>query len=366
MTVIYLMFCVEIEIYLRRGLDCCIQMRQKLSCDDPFDVTAPCRGFSGDCNDLQEAFTPLYGSDLIGFRCLTFPNPALFSDDIKSGLICAAIGIPFQVVFEMIFEHYTERTVVEGWLTWRGVARLFRGPLDWRFSRGRASPTRFTRMWARSSRTVMEAITGTVDYLWKALRGARGAAALPATRQRRISNIRLAMLDPANARSGLVRRASQAHAQAAHCDNLMQGRKQAAGLATSMMLIYITWAALTYYAVTRGAKQRRSLANCGVPLIPHASANHLFNHPPLVNHHVPITAGAVMYKLLGIKSEVRFLRDWGVRAPGRETQAIISTPAQASARSRLVPTASRQCLLHCTHSADSRWSLPPHESHIPA
>lgn len=97
---------------------------------------------------------------------------------------------------------------------------------------------------------------------------------MPVTRQRRISNIRAAMLDPANARRGVVRRASQAHAQAAYHDNLLQGRRQMVGLATSMLLIYITWAALTYYAVTRGA---------------------------------------IIYKLLGIKSEVRFLRDWAVR-----------------------------------------------------
>lgn len=85
------------------------------------------------------------------------------------------------------------------------------------------------------------------------------------------------MIDPANANRGLVRRASQAHAQAAFLDNLNQGRRQTIGLTTSMVLIYISWAALTYYAVTRGA---------------------------------------IMYRLLGIKSEVRFLRDWAVRAAG--------------------------------------------------
>lgn len=176
-TVIYLMFCVEIEIYARRGLDCCSQMRQKICPDSVDDVTLPCRGFSGDCNDLQATFTPLYGSNLVGFRCNTFPNPALFSDDIKSGLICAALGIPFQLVFEMFFEHYNERTVIEGWLTWRGVARLLRGPMDWRFTRGSTSPSRFTRMWARCSRTFMEIVTGTVDLLWKAVRRAQAASA---------------------------------------------------------------------------------------------------------------------------------------------------------------------------------------------
>lgn len=172
MTVIYLMFCVEIEIYLRRGLDCCSQMRARLCPDTVNDVTLPCRGFSGDCNDLQATFTPLYGSDLLGFRCATFPNPALFSDDIKSGLICAAIGIPFQILYEMFFEYYNERAVVEGWLTWRGVARALRGPLDWRFSRDAGSPSRFTRMWTRCSRTIMEEMMGTVELLWKGVWGA--------------------------------------------------------------------------------------------------------------------------------------------------------------------------------------------------
>ena len=92
------MFVVEIYLYLRRGLKCCVSLRAVLGCAG--GPGAPCRGFKGTCTALKAQFAGVYGSGVASFTCRDFPNPNSTTHTIAAGIICAAAGWPVLVLLE--------------------------------------------------------------------------------------------------------------------------------------------------------------------------------------------------------------------------------------------------------------------------
>ena len=73
---------------------------QVLECDpDP----APCRGFTGDCSDLQAQFSGVQGAIPDDFYCAAFPDDDSQMDSLIVGLIGAAVMFPVGGFLQLLF-----------------------------------------------------------------------------------------------------------------------------------------------------------------------------------------------------------------------------------------------------------------------
>jgi hypothetical protein len=94
---------VEVWFYQSKGATCCRELRELLGCDGG-DLAAPCRGFAGDCADLQAQFVELPsevlpdGADVAGYECHAFPDDDRRIDQLWVGLIFAAVAIPLRYI----------------------------------------------------------------------------------------------------------------------------------------------------------------------------------------------------------------------------------------------------------------------------
>ena len=90
---------VEVWFYYSKSYNCCVEIRGLL--DDgsgglcpPYDFAAPCRGFVGNCADVQQQFGDV-GALPAEYECTQFPDEKAPLDKLIAGLIGCAVAIPF-------------------------------------------------------------------------------------------------------------------------------------------------------------------------------------------------------------------------------------------------------------------------------
>jgi hypothetical protein len=122
------------RFYFSRGANCCLEIRALLECDPAGD----CRGFAGDCADIQAQFSGVQGPYLYGepgvppeehtylddWVCHAFPDDAYITDQFLVALISVAVALPIDLLLARAFEIANEGDAVECWLdappgTWK-------------------------------------------------------------------------------------------------------------------------------------------------------------------------------------------------------------------------------------------------------
>ena len=149
---------VEVWFFQQKGATCCSQLRELVGCSANLDV--PCRGFSGDCADLQRQFEELPpqvlppGADVAGFTCHAFPDDDNPIDKFFVGLIFAATAIPLRYILQVMLEMSNEAEHAEAWVSLsrkdRLIARLLcLGPFSWHYADPERRPNILLRLYAR-------------------------------------------------------------------------------------------------------------------------------------------------------------------------------------------------------------------------
>lgn len=82
------MLTVDCWLWWNRASLCCAEMRDVLGCGA--DPAQPCRGFTGDCGQLQDQFGKVPGSGLDTYSCTQFPTQTIPLH--KFLVICLMIG----------------------------------------------------------------------------------------------------------------------------------------------------------------------------------------------------------------------------------------------------------------------------------
>jgi hypothetical protein len=95
-------FTLEVFFYQLKARSCCTALRELLGCDGA-DFTAPCRGFTGGCADLQAQFAALPpaslgGVDLATYECHAFPDQNRLGHQFWVGLAFVAVAIPIRYI----------------------------------------------------------------------------------------------------------------------------------------------------------------------------------------------------------------------------------------------------------------------------
>jgi hypothetical protein len=93
---------LQVWFYQVKATACCTELRLLLGCDI-VDLISPCRGFLGDCGDLQEQFQTLppevlEGANLVDYECHAFPDDDKPIDQFFVGLIFVAVAIPMRFI----------------------------------------------------------------------------------------------------------------------------------------------------------------------------------------------------------------------------------------------------------------------------
>jgi hypothetical protein len=120
----------------------------------------PCRGFRGDCADLQRQFEELPpqvlppGADVAGFTCHAFPDDDNPIDKFFVGLIFAATAIPLRYILQVMLEMSNEAEHAEAWVSLsrkdRLIARLLcLGFFSWHYADPERRPNILLRLYAR-------------------------------------------------------------------------------------------------------------------------------------------------------------------------------------------------------------------------
>jgi hypothetical protein len=151
---------VEVWFFQRKGATCCAELRALLGC--PGALGSACRGFGGDCADLQSQFAelppevlPEGAAELLAdWECHAFPDEENPIDSFFVGLIFAATAIPLRYILEVLLGMSNEADHSEAWVTMtrttRTIARClgFR-PFSWRYADAERRPSLLLRLYAR-------------------------------------------------------------------------------------------------------------------------------------------------------------------------------------------------------------------------
>jgi hypothetical protein len=111
------------QFFYSRGANCCAEIRALLECDP----VGPCRGFEGDCADIQAQFETVQGPYMYGmppeehlyldeYVCHAFPDDAYVTDQIFVGLISVAVALPVDIFLAKAFELANEGDEPGNWL----------------------------------------------------------------------------------------------------------------------------------------------------------------------------------------------------------------------------------------------------------
>jgi hypothetical protein len=150
---------VEIWFFQRKSATCCRELRELLGCAEGA-LGSPCRGFGGDCADLQAQFLELPpevlppGADVAGYECHAFPDDDNPIDQFWVGLIFAASAVPLRYIITILMESANEAEHSEAWMRMPRrdalVARcLGFKPFSWRYADVAKRPAWVLRFWAR-------------------------------------------------------------------------------------------------------------------------------------------------------------------------------------------------------------------------
>jgi hypothetical protein len=150
---------VEVWFFQRKSATCCAQLRALLGCADTA-LGTPCRGYAGDCADLQAQFLELPpevlppGADVAGFTCHAFPDDDNPIDQFWVGLIFAASAIPLRYIITILMESANEAEHSEAWVRMKRsdalIARCFGFKrFSWRYADVANRPAWALRFWAR-------------------------------------------------------------------------------------------------------------------------------------------------------------------------------------------------------------------------
>jgi hypothetical protein len=149
---------VEVWFFQQKGATCCSQLRELVGCSADLDV--PCRGFVGDCADLQAQFAELPpevlppGADVAGFECHAFPDEDNPIDSFFVGLIFAATAIPLRYILQVMLQMSNEAEFSESWVSLtrkdRLIARVLGlGRFSWHYADPKRRPNLLLRLYAR-------------------------------------------------------------------------------------------------------------------------------------------------------------------------------------------------------------------------
>ena len=170
---------VEVWFFQVKANACCGQVRQLLGCSD--DFAAPCRGFSGDCADVEAQFAELLlpdGSTIATFECHAFPDEDNPLDKFFIGLIFAAVAIPMRYILGILLEIANEAEHSEAWLEFsqvqHTVARLLGLRWSWHYADPALRPSRLLRLYARYA---LEPFNMAIDLVVDAISAAALACA---------------------------------------------------------------------------------------------------------------------------------------------------------------------------------------------
>ena len=266
---------VQTWLYWSKATTCCGQMRVLLDCHP--DPLVPCRGFSGDCADLKLQFATLAHDNahanlatsgpwawqcsalqgLASFECHAFPDSASAHDKIYAGLITTAIALPMHHILGVLLQMSTEPDLSFSWLSMQPLLHMLTSLLrlrtlggNWRW-RG-ARPFFLVRYLQRYSiqpfKSVLEWVCAALAALVVRCYGHNAAA------RRTLEEV------PPDERAATEAELRRAVA------------RRVAGV-LGLLLVYFVWAVCVWYC---------------------------------------LTYGILLLGLLGVASEVEFLKSWAI------------------------------------------------------
>ena len=252
----------------------------------------PCRGFVGDCADLQAQFAdvavlPDYPDGLASYTCTAFPNDNNPVDSFIVGLIAVAIAVPVVNFMGGCFEVSNDSEVPEALLTWAGWRKLvfgFAAHRRWHYARD-GQPRRYVRWWARSSG---ESVLETGANLARAAAATATCAEPPWVLEAREAE---ETEEPAT-EAGTPRGSVSSTVRSAR----RLTRYKRAVTCVGLLATYCIWALFTWFIMV--------CSGCAAA----ASLHALLTRRPLR----PQTYGSLIYRLMGPAAEDSFAKSWGI------------------------------------------------------
>ena len=311
------------RFYYSRGAVCCAELRSILGCES--GPGESCRGFTGNCADLQSQFSELQGPFLYGspltmhdgldeFECHAFPDDAYPTDQLLVGLISVAVAFPVDILLARAFEVANEGDEPAAWLEMpRGWVRKAMSLL---FGH---DPQRRWHYLPNMQEGVKHCDSDAVkwylrfsgeSYLSTAVR------LLVWVKNKVVSETHAADIDDCDDDAA----AGSSTSSSAHADARIKRLIAALGFLT----VYVVWAIFTWCVPCSGIARTRLLAHLCLSIWLLAG---LFSHVraslwlrvalSLTSFFTVAADGALIYTNLGADAQQKFAQTWGVGTASR-------------------------------------------------